>query len=93
MNASTKLSAKGQVVIPKDVRDRLKLAPGDELDVVERADGVLLRKRRAKSGESFEAITERIRKIVNYQGPPVSLEEMDQAIADMWASGGPRYDK
>jgi len=93
MNATTKLSGKGQVVIPKDVRDRLKLAPGDKLDVIERADGILLRRQRAKSGESFEAITERIRKIVNYQGPPVSLEEMDQAIADMWASGGPRYDK
>ena len=93
MNATTKLSGKGQVVIPKDVRDRLKLAPGDKLDVIERADGILLRRQRAKSGESFEAITERIRKIVNYQGPPVSLEEMDQSIADMWASGGPRYDK
>jgi AbrB family looped-hinge helix DNA binding protein len=93
MNANTTLSAKGQVVIPKDVRERLKLAPGDKLEVVERPDGVLLRKRRTKSGESFEAITERIGKITNYRGPPLSLEEMDQAIAEMWATGGPRYDK
>lgn len=92
MNARTTVSAKGQVVIPKDVRDRLKLAAGDKLEVVERPDGVLLRKPAVKSGESFEEITARIRSRINYQGPPVSLEEMDQAIADMWARGGPNYD-
>jgi AbrB family looped-hinge helix DNA binding protein len=93
MNAETTMSAKGQVVIPKDVRDRLHLATGDKLEVIARPDGVLLRKRVTKSGESFEEITARIRSIIDYKGPPVSLEEMDQAIADMWASGGPRYDK
>jgi AbrB family looped-hinge helix DNA binding protein len=93
MNARTTLSAKGQVVIPKDVRDRLHLAVGDKLDIVERPDGVLLRKRVATSSESVEEITKRIRARINYQGPPVSIEEMDRAITDMWASGGPRWDK
>lgn len=77
MNARTTLSAKGQVVIPKDVRDRLKLAPGDKLDVVERPDGVLLRKQPAKTGEDFDTITKRIRALVNYTGPVVSIEEMN----------------
>ena len=93
MNARTTLSAKGQVVIPKDVRDRLSLSPGDKLEVIERPDGVLLLKQSIKSGESFEQITARIRSRINYTGPVVSIEEMDQAIADMWASGGPRWDK
>nr|WP_218625262.1 AbrB/MazE/SpoVT family DNA-binding domain-containing protein [Sphingomonas sp. dw_22] len=87
------MSAKGQVVIPKDVRERLHFGPGDRLDVVERPDGVLLRKVGAKSGESFEKITARIRAIIRYDGPPVSIEEMDRAIADMWAEGGPDYDR
>jgi AbrB family looped-hinge helix DNA binding protein len=92
MSVQATLSGKGQVVIPKDVRDRLRLLPGDRLDVVERPDGVLLRKPLKKSGESFEEITARIRSLISYDGPPVSIEEMDEAIAEMWKSGGPRYE-
>lgn len=93
MNAITKMSGKGQVVIPKDVRDRFHFAPGDKLDVIERPDGVLLRRPATKGGETFDEITARIRSIVKYTGPPVSIEDMHQSIADMWATGGPRYDK
>lgn len=35
---TVRMGPKGQVVIPKDVRDRLGLHPGDEVDV-ELADG------------------------------------------------------
>lgn len=93
MNATTKISAKGQVVIPKTVRDALGLAPGQTLDVIKTAGGVLLRPSAAKSGESFEAITTRIRARVSHDGPPVSVAEMDEAIAQMWATGGPRWDE
>ena len=91
MSAQTKMSEKGQVVIPKDVRDRLRFAPGDQLDVVERPDGVLLRKRPTRSDESFEAITARIRARIDYAGPPVALQDMKTAVAQMWADGGPRW--
>jgi AbrB family looped-hinge helix DNA binding protein len=93
MNAYTSISGKGQVVIPKQVRDRLQLVPGDRLEVVERPDGILLRRHHRKSAGSFEEITARIRSRMTYDGPPVSLEEMDRAVGDMWASGGPRWDK
>jgi AbrB family looped-hinge helix DNA binding protein len=78
MNAQTKMSAKGQVVIPKAVRDRLCWGEGDALEVVERADGVLLR--------SVSAPRERItmeefrKRVPPYEGPPISLEDMDRAI-------------
>ena len=44
MNAQTKVSGKGQVVIPKDVRDRLGMVEGTVLDVIESTEGVFLRR-------------------------------------------------
>jgi AbrB family looped-hinge helix DNA binding protein len=40
-----KVTTKGQVTIPKGVRDRLGLCPGDEVEFVVEPDGVRLRKR------------------------------------------------
>ena len=93
MNAFTKMSEKGQVVIPKDVRRRLRIGAGDQLEVIERPDGVLLRKPFQRSGESFDAVTARIRTHLRYDGPPVSIADMDQTITEMWAAGGPRWDQ
>ena len=87
------MSAKGQVVIPKDVRDALGLKPGQALDVTQTAGGVLLRPVAQKSGRSFEEITASIRARIKYDGPTVSIEDMNETIREMWASGGPRWDK
>ena len=46
----TKVSSKGQVVIPKAVRDRHGWDAGTELTVEDRPDGVLIRAKQAKSG-------------------------------------------
>jgi AbrB family looped-hinge helix DNA binding protein len=91
MNAQITVSTKGQVVIPKDVRDRFGFDAGERLDVVERPDGVLLRKTAREKGDNFEEITSKIRSILKYNGPRVSVEEMHDAVAEMWASGGPKY--
>ena len=39
----TKISTKGQVILPKILRDRLHWKPGMELDIEARPDGVLLK--------------------------------------------------
>ena len=93
MSSLTRLSAKGQVVIPKAMRDALGLQVGQEFDVIASAAGVLLRPKAAKSRRSFEEVTAAIRDRIKYDGPPVSIEDMDRAVGEMWASGGPRWDK
>lgn len=40
----TKITSKGQVTIPKIVRDRLGLKPGDEIEFVEDKEGFRLQK-------------------------------------------------
>lgn len=76
MNAQTKVSAKGQVVIPKDVRERLDWPQGSQLEVIETAGGVLLRKPQGRTKLSFEEATARLRKVVNYTGPPLTIEQL-----------------
>lgn len=79
MNAETKMSAKGQVVIPKAIRERLKWREGASLEVVETGSGVLLR----PSGKARERITieEFRRRHPPRPGPRLTLEQMDEAVA------------
>lgn len=76
MNAQTRVSAKGQIVIPKDVRDRLGWPQGSALDVIETAGGILLRKPEERKKLSFEEATARLRKTVKYKGPPLTIEQL-----------------
>jgi AbrB family looped-hinge helix DNA binding protein len=41
----TKITSKGQVTIPKDVRERLGLRPGDEIEFIEDSGGYRVHKR------------------------------------------------
>jgi antitoxin PrlF len=49
MTARTKVTSKGQVTIPKDVRERLGLRPGDEIEFVDDREGFRVQKRVAAS--------------------------------------------
>jgi len=84
MNAQTRLSARGQVVIPKDVRDRMQWAQGEPLDVIETSEGVLLKRPRAGKTLTLDAALARIRARVHYDGPPVSIDDMDKAVGEMF---------
>ena len=76
MGAFTRISSKGQVVIPKAARERWRFAPGTEIEVVDTEDGILLKPRR-KAERSFEEVTAELRRKVRYTGPRVSIEEMN----------------
>jgi AbrB family looped-hinge helix DNA binding protein len=43
---TSRIGSKGQVVIPKGLRDRLSLHPGDEVELVQRGDAIVLTARR-----------------------------------------------
>jgi AbrB family looped-hinge helix DNA binding protein len=76
MNAQTKMSAKGQVVIPKDVRDELKLVPGARLDVRTNPTGALERQQVQHENPFPRTTTADILKWETYRGKPKSTEEI-----------------
>ncbi|MEI6414121.1 MAG: AbrB/MazE/SpoVT family DNA-binding domain-containing protein [Pseudomonadota bacterium] len=73
---TTKLSSKGQVIIPKAFRVTHHWDPGLELMVIERGDGILLKPR-----APFEATTlDDVAGCLSYQGPTKTQEDMDAAM-------------
>lgn len=74
MTAAT-MSTKGQLVLPKEIRDQLKLEAGDKIDFqIEAEDRVILRPVK-KSLSALEGFLPKPAK-------PVSLAEMDETIAE-----------
>ena len=59
--ATTKLSSKGQVVIPEDVRKELGLEPGAQFVVMGEGDLVILKKIEAPDRSEFLALAKKIR--------------------------------
>ena len=87
MNARTRLSAKGQLVLPKAVRDRLQWPPGTELEVVEHGGSVTLRAVPRPQGDRSAAdILADIRARFPYAGPRISDADIEAAVRDAAAS-------
>jgi AbrB family looped-hinge helix DNA binding protein len=73
---TTVVSTKGQVILPKSIRDRRRWAAGTRLMVEDTADGVVL-----KAAPLFQPTrVEDVYGILAYDGPAKSLEDMDAAI-------------
>jgi AbrB family looped-hinge helix DNA binding protein len=73
---TTVVSTKGQVVLPKTIRQRLNWTPGARLEVEETPDGVFLRRaplfERSELSEVFA--------MLKTAGPTRSLDDMDAAV-------------
>ena len=76
--ATTKISSKGQIVLPLEVRTRKKWAPGTQLTVEDTKDGVLLRRTKLFPPTTLEEVAG----ILKYKGKPKTVEEMDDAITE-----------
>ena len=74
---TTRLSSKGQVIIPKTIRKTRAWEPDQEFDVIETEDGVLLRPHHAFPPTTFDEVGTAL----NYDGPPVPAEHMNGAYA------------
>lgn len=68
------ITAKGQVTVPKVIRDKLRLKPGDRIDFLLDASGELRVTPVTASVKQLKGMVPRPKK-------PVTLEQMDDAIA------------
>jgi len=67
------LSSKGQANIPKAVRDRLQISPGDRFKFFFHPDGVIILPKIS---------TARLKGMIPKPAKPVALEQIDQAIEE-----------
>ncbi len=66
--ASTKLSSKGQVIIPENIRKKLKLETGTQFVVLGEKDIVILKKVSPPNIDEFNSLIKKARKIAKKAG-------------------------
>lgn len=81
--ATTKMSSKGQVVIPEDIRKRLKLKAGSQFVVMGEDDVVILKTINPPSMADFNSLITKART----QGRKAGLRQTDIAAAINKARG------
>jgi AbrB family looped-hinge helix DNA binding protein len=76
---TTRLSTKGQLVIPKEIRERHGWEPGVELEIADLGDHIEVR----LAAEDFpETTLDELIGCTGYEGPAHTVEEMNAAIAE-----------
>ncbi|HUA32171.1 MAG TPA: AbrB/MazE/SpoVT family DNA-binding domain-containing protein [Candidatus Binataceae bacterium] len=73
----TKLSSKGQVILPKAIRDARRWRSGTEFIVEDSGEGVLLRPAKTFKPSTLDEVVGCLR----YEGKAKTLKEMDAAIS------------
>lgn len=86
--ATIKLSSKGQIVIPKEIRDELHWEAGTQLSLVATGSGVSLRAMPTKTGRNLADLIG----LLKHDGAAIPLEELCKPVdvrAD-WEKSGQR---
>jgi AbrB family looped-hinge helix DNA binding protein len=73
---TTKLSSKGQVIIPKEIRSRHHWETGQELQAIDTDEGILLR----PASPFPETSMKEVASCLAYSGKTKTLEDMEAAI-------------
>jgi len=76
------LTSKGQVTIPKEIRERLRLKTGDRVLFVERPDGTIAMRAQNKS------VLDLLGTLKPRHRRHVTVEEMNEAIAKGYVKSG-----
>jgi AbrB family looped-hinge helix DNA binding protein len=90
--ATITLSSKGQIVIPKEIRDELHWDAGTQITLVSSAAGVTLKTAHKKSGRRFADLIG----MLKHQGRPLAIDELCKPVdysADWQASERPVDDR
>ncbi|MDO8958381.1 MAG: AbrB/MazE/SpoVT family DNA-binding domain-containing protein [Rhodocyclaceae bacterium] len=74
--ATITLSSKGQVVIPKEIRDELHWVAGTQISLASNASGVTLKALPKKTGCRFADLIG----MLKHDGPPLSDEELCKPV-------------
>lgn len=82
--ATATLTSKGQMTLPKSVRDDLKIRPGDKVDIVKEGGRYVLKPRNVRAVD-----------LAGFLGRPPSgrnltIEEMDEALGEALAEDDER---
>lgn len=82
--ATATLTSKGQMTLPKSVRDDLKIGPGDKVDIVKEGGRYVLKPRNVRAVD-----------LAGFLGRPPSgrnltIEEMDEALGEALAEDDER---
>jgi AbrB family looped-hinge helix DNA binding protein len=73
---TTRLSSKGQIILPKAVREQHHWGPGTDFSVEDTGDGILLRPIKKGRVSRLEDVAGCLKR----NGPALTLREMDAAI-------------
>ena len=74
----TSLSSRGQVVIPQEVRDKLKLHTGEKFIVIGEDDTIILKKLEIPSFKGFDALLKKTREFAKKQ--QIKPGDVDEAV-------------
>jgi len=77
----TKISPKGQVVIPQSIRNMLKIRPGMHFAVYGQGENIIFKKIELPSVEDFRALTKETSRIARKR--KITKKDIEEAIYDV----------
>jgi len=83
--ASSTLTSKGQVTVPKEIRDQLKLKTGQTLEFSVTSGGQVLIRPRNRTAAALKGM-------IKSRGKHVSISQMKETVADGYAGLGRERD-